>query len=353
MTKFSIGLLANFLDRPTDVVKLAYEAERAGWHGVQLVEYEYDTFAFAQAIACSTRRIFTGTCISRAFTRHPLLVAETAVAIDHLSAGRFVIGLGTGGVSAPSSDAQRRIGGRAAREIKPGTSLQRWGTGSNRPAARMREQIEVVRLALTGDVIDYSGEFFQFEGFQLSIAPTGPIPIYLGARGHHMLELAGEAADGVYLWMMGEAATRKSIASVRRGAERANRPAESVSIGSLIPTCVAADGDAARRAARRNLVDFYLSRAPYADALPGAGFPEVGAEVRARAEAADFEGAADAIPDDALDQLAIAGTPEQCRDAMKHWTARGIDAPVLYVFPADGDWASSYRLALTELSPNR
>jgi alkanesulfonate monooxygenase SsuD/methylene tetrahydromethanopterin reductase-like flavin-dependent oxidoreductase (luciferase family) len=168
-----------------------------------------------------------------------------------------------------------------------------------------------------------------------------------------MLELAGEAADGVYLWMVGEAATRESIARVRRGAERANRPQESVTIGCLIPTCVDTDGDAARRAARRNLVDFYLSRAPYADALPGAGFPEVGEEVRARAEAADFEGAAEAIPDEALDQLAIAGTPAQCRDAVKRWTARGIDAPVLYVFPADGDWAGAYRRALTELSPKR
>lgn len=336
-----------------EVIELAQEAERAGWDGVQLVEYEYDTFAFAQAIASGTSRVFTGTCISRAFTRHPLLTAETAVAIDHLAPGRFVIGLGVGGVSAPPRDATRRTGGRAAREIRPGTSLQRWGMGSDRLAARMREYVEVVRLALTGDVVDYSGEFFRFEDVQLSIAPTGEIPVYLGARGQRMLDLAGEAADGVYLWLVGEAATRESIARVRRAVERAGRPAESVTIGGLIPTCVDPDGDAARGAARRNLVDFYLGRAAYADVLPDAGFPEVGEAVRALVEKGEPEAAAEKIPDEALDQLAIAGTPEQCRDAMQRWTARGVNAPVLYVFPADGDWPGAYRRAIAELSPSR
>ena len=353
MTALSIGLLANFLDRPAEVVGLAREAESAGWDGVQMVEYEYDTFAFAQAIASSTSRVFTGTCITRRFTRHPLMAAQTAVAIDQLAPGRFVIGVGVGGVSAPSRDAVRRTGGRAAREVKPGTSLQRWGLGSDRPAARMREYVEVLRLALTGDVVDYSGEFFQFEDVQLSIAPTGDIPVYIGARGQRMLELAGAAGDGVYLWLVGEAATREAIARVRRGAERADRPPESVTIGCLIPTCLDPDGDAARRAARRNLVDFYLGRAAYADVLPDAGFPEVGEEVRARAEAGEPEAAAEAIPDEALDQLAIAGSPAQCRAAMQRWTARGVDAPVLYVFPADGDWAAAYRRAIAELSPNR
>ena len=349
----SIGLLANFLDSPATVVELAREAEDAGWHGVRMVEYEYDTFAFAQAVTTATRRVSSGSCISRAFTRHPLLAAQTAAAVDQLAAGRFTIGVGVGGVSAPATDATRRTGGRAAREIAHGVSLQRWGMASDRPAHRMREYVEVIRLALTGDVVDYAGEHFQFEDVQLSIAPTGKIPIYVGARGKQMLRVAGEAADGVYLWLVGEEATRDSIREVRHAAEKAGRTASEVTIGCLIPTCLDDDGEAARWTARRTLVDFYLGRAAYADVLAHAGFADVGERVHERVAAGKPLEAAAAIPDEALDQIAVAGTADFCREALARWTARGIEAPVLYVFPADGAWAPAYRRAIAELSPER
>jgi alkanesulfonate monooxygenase SsuD/methylene tetrahydromethanopterin reductase-like flavin-dependent oxidoreductase (luciferase family) len=168
-----------------------------------------------------------------------------------------------------------------------------------------------------------------------------------------MLRVAGEAADGVYLWLVGEEATRDSIREVRQAAERAGRTASDVTIGCLIPTCLDDDGEAARWAARRTLVDFYLGRAAYADVLARAGFADVGERVHERVAAGKPLEAAAAIPDEALDQIAVAGTPDACREALGRWTARGIEAPVLYVFPADGAWAPAYRRAITELSPER
>lgn len=190
----SIAVLGNVVESPAEIVQVAREAEQEGWPAVWMIEYEYDSFAFAEAIALSTSEIVTGSCITRSFTRHPLLVAETATVIDRLAPGRFVVGLGTGGVSEPEEGTRPET--RAVKEVDPGISLQRWGTPSDHPAARMREYVEIVRLAQSSENLRYDGEFFRFEDITPSLTPTRSIPIFLGARRERMLRLLGEAADG-------------------------------------------------------------------------------------------------------------------------------------------------------------
>jgi alkanesulfonate monooxygenase SsuD/methylene tetrahydromethanopterin reductase-like flavin-dependent oxidoreductase (luciferase family) len=314
-----------------------------------MVEFEYDTFGFAQVIAMSTSRLVTGSCISRCFARHPLLVAETATVIDLLAPGRFVIGLGNGGVSEPLRAGAPGAGGGL--EEADLASLQRWGMPADRPVARMREYLEVIRLALTGEPLDYNGEFYRFREVRLSLTPSGPIPIYLGARNPHMLRLAGEMADGVFLWLVGEETTREAIASVMDGATRAGRRRDSIAMGCLVPACVDRDGEAARSAMRRHLVEFYLGRSVYAGVLARCGFPEVGEQVERLVARGDIDAAARSVPDEALDELSISGTPADCRARLGSWHERGLDALTLYVFPVDAGWSGAYRRIITEFAP--
>lgn len=344
----SIGFLGSVGASPAEIVDLARQAELAGWKGVWMIEYEYDSIAFCQAIAAGTSCVSTGSCISRAYARHPLLAAETAAVVDGLAPGRFVIGLGNGGVTEPASR-----GGTSA-EAAPeadALALQRWGMPSRRPVARMREYIEVIRLALAGGAVDYAGEFYQFEGVKLSLTASGQIPIYLGARREGMLRLAGEAADGVFLFLVGRQTAASTVEVVHRAALESGRRPDSVAIGCLIPTCVSDDGESAREAMRRHLVDFYLGRAAYADVLAGSGLPEIGERLREHVCRGESALAASRITDEALDELAIAGTPGHCRSLLADWVERGIEIPVLYVFPPHGDWGKAYRAAVSSLSP--
>ena len=345
----ALGLLGTVGAGPGEIGDLAAAAERAGFAGVWMVEFEYDTFAFDQVIAMRTSRITTGSCIARRFTRHPLLVAETAAVIDMLAPGRFVIGLGSGGVSEPAGDAASVLA-KAAAEVDPG-SLQRWGMPGDRPVARMREYLEVIRLALSGETVDFLGEFYRFQGVKLSVAPQARIPIYLGARRPGMLSLAGELADGVFLWLVGEESTRGAIETVAAAAAGSGRIRAEIEVGCLVPACVDANGDAARAAMRRYLVDYYLGRGVYSDVLARSGFLEAGEEVKALVARGEIDAAAARVPDDALDELAIAGTPGECRARLPGWHARGLDLLVLYVFPADGDWPRAYRRIIDDLAP--
>jgi alkanesulfonate monooxygenase SsuD/methylene tetrahydromethanopterin reductase-like flavin-dependent oxidoreductase (luciferase family) len=334
---------------PAEIGALAARAEDAGFSGVWMVEFEYDTTAFDQVIAMSTSRITTGSCIARRFTRHPLLVAETATVIDRLAPGRFVIGLGNGGVSEPA-DGAAAVRSNVTAE-KDSAALQRWGQPGDRPVARMREAIEVIRLALAGGPVDYHGEFYRFEGVALSLLPERAIPVYLGARRPGMLRLAGSAADGVFLWLVGSDATREAVELVHDAAREAGRLAEDVEVGCLVPTCVDEDGTAARAAMKRLLVEFYLGRGVYSDVLVRTGFPEAAEEVRRLVRRGDILAAAAAVPDAALDELAIAGTREQCLAQLASWYARGLGLLVLYVFPPDGDWPGAYRRVVADLAP--
>jgi alkanesulfonate monooxygenase SsuD/methylene tetrahydromethanopterin reductase-like flavin-dependent oxidoreductase (luciferase family) len=277
-----------------------------------------------------------------------LLVAETATVIDQLAPGRFVIGLGNGGVSEPPKDGGPSA--QAADEVDL-LALQRWGNSGDRPVARMREHIEVIRLALAGETVDYSGEFQRFQGVKLSITPEREIPIYLGARRGGMLRLAGEAADGVFFFLVGRESSSETIGIVRDAAVSSGRRADDVKIGALIPMCVSEDGDAARSAMRRYLVDFYLGRGPYADVLAASGFPALGQELCDRVSRGDNEGAGACITDEALDEIAISGAPDHCRSLLADWAERGVEVPVLYVFPPDGDWGKAYHEAISMLAP--
>jgi 5,10-methylenetetrahydromethanopterin reductase len=323
----SIGILGNVGVHPRELVAVAQRADAAGLAGVWTIEYEYDSIALDQAIAMSTRSLTTGSCIARNFTRHPLLMAQGAVMIDQFAPGRFVIGLGSG----PT----RRTG--------TGKPPQRWGMSAARGVARMSEYVQVIRLALSGEPVHFEGDFYSVDGVRLDPGPvTAEIPIYLAAGGPQMLRLAGRMADGVFVFLADEAATRSAIEQVRAASVQAGRDPGAVTISSLIITCVAEDQDAARTALRRHMVDYYLKLPTYQAMLVAAGFEAEAERLVHALEQGDRDAAADSLSDAVLEAWTICGSPDEARDQLARFAARGIELPILYVFPADGDWRGAY-----------
>src|SRR5947207_5546851 len=204
----SIALLGDVGASPACLIEIARAAEAAGFESVRMVEYEYDSFAYDQAIAMGTSRVLTGSCIARYFTRHPLLTAETAAVIDQLAPGRFVIGLGPG----PNQ--------RADSGLPP----QRWGLPSARAVARLREYIQIVRLALTEAAVSYHGEFYAFTDVMMRVRPASPhIPIWLAAAREKTARLAGRAADGIYVQFANRTMTEQTLEIARDAARGAGR----------------------------------------------------------------------------------------------------------------------------------
>src|SRR5512147_2559688 len=160
---------------------LAQRAERAGFDSVLSVEFfNQHAFAVLGAIAATTSRITIGTGIANAFTRSPLVHATAAMDLDELSGGRMVLGLGSG---------TRRM------------NVDWWGMPFEKPAARMKELIELLRAAFAAG----NGFGFRFKGrfWDLKIpvfmrpGARADLPIWVAAVNAPMIRTAGAVADGL------------------------------------------------------------------------------------------------------------------------------------------------------------
>ena len=319
---FSGGLTAS------EIVDCAQRAEALGYESVWVAEgHGGDQFAILAACALRTRRVRLGTAISSVFVRTAPTIAMAAAAVDELSGGRFVLGLGS----------SHRV------QVAP-----EHGVEYRKPLARVRDTVAVVRTLLREGEVRHAGETVRIERFDLWFEPRRKeIPIYLSALFPKMTELCGEVADGVILARSTLASAARARVHVAAGAARAGREAAAVEIASLLPASVAPDRDEALAAARPGLA-FYAGFFPrYNRLLAESGFPAEAAAVAKAWSAGDKAAAERAVTDEMIAATSIAGTPAECRDRIEAYRASGLDLPIISPF-ARGTGARDRFLAAIE-----
>ena len=164
-----------------------------------------DGLAVAAAAAVLTKHVPLATCVVDTVRRHPAMLAQTALTISHLSRGRFILGLGSG-------------------ELE---NTVPYGFDFAKPVSRFEEALKVIRLLWDSDgPVDFAGNFFRLEHARLDTEfyEGTPPPIWIGASGPRMLDIAGRYADG---WWHTGAYTPDDYAAklgvLRQSAERAGR----------------------------------------------------------------------------------------------------------------------------------
>src|SRR5262245_26997569 len=295
---------------PADIVECVKLAETLGYESAWVAEgHGGDQFAILAACAVATRTIRLGTSISSVFVRSAPTIGMAAATVDQLSEGRFVLGLG----------GSHRV------QVEP-----EHGIPFVRPTARLRDTIAIVRALLRDGVVSHRGDTITIERFDLWFRALRPqIPIYVAALFPTMLEIAGELADGVLLTWPTPRTIARAVEHVGIGARRASRAPTAVDVASLIP-CVVAETAAAAREALRPAVGLYAGFFPrYNRLLAEAGF---GDAVRAIKEAFDRDGrdaAARLVPDELIDAVALAGTPETCAERLGTYRKAGLALPIV------------------------
>ncbi|MEO2199550.1 MAG: LLM class flavin-dependent oxidoreductase, partial [Nitrosopumilus sp.] len=136
-----------------------------------------ENFSTMSAVASNTESQKIGSSIINIYSRSPSTIAMGAATVDILSKGRLILGLGTS--SMPIVEDFH-------------------GYKFSNPVQRMKEYVEIIRLALSKKQMNYSGKIFQLNNFTLLIEPKRKsIPIYLAAINEKMVNLTWEIADGV------------------------------------------------------------------------------------------------------------------------------------------------------------
>jgi 5,10-methylenetetrahydromethanopterin reductase len=272
------------------------------------------------AFAAVTDRIKVGSGVVNNWTRNPALLAATFSTLDDLAPGRVLLGIGAWWDPLAS-----KVG------------IQR-----TRPLQAMRETVTAVRALLHDETVTFDGEFVHLDGVELDYVHQErrpkDVPIYIGATGMKMMELAGEIADGVVLnYLVSPTYDADAMEHLAVCAERAGRSVDDVDRPQLIVCSLSEDRDEALDAARE-LITQYLGQQPHimkASGVPQALLDEIGQVLTWPATAEQVAAASELVPDEIVQMLAAAGTPDECRAKVAEYVEAGCTCPILYPLGPD------------------
>jgi phthiodiolone/phenolphthiodiolone dimycocerosates ketoreductase len=276
---------------------------------------QLDGLAMAAAVAARTERVRIATSVVDTVRRHPVMLAQTAITIDHLSKGRFILGLGSGELE----------------NIVP------YGFDFSTPVARFEEAVRVIRLLWDSEgPVDFDGRFYRLEHARLDAEPyEGRCPeLWVGCSGPRMLDIAGRQADG--WWPVGNITPDNyapQVAALRQAAEQAGRDPMSITTAGFV-TCLIGDDAEIAEMIEAPLVKAYLLQVR-GDFMRSRGFPhplgdawkgihDIDPGTLTRERLLDFLGRVD--PRSILAVLPH-GTPKQVAGQVKAFVEAGMQVP--------------------------
>jgi len=271
----------------------AQAAERLGYESIwtsQLPDARDASLVLA-AYAAATKRVGLGTGVLPIYTRHPTAMAQMAATLDEMSGGRFILGIGI----------SHKV-----------TVESMWGMHLDSPLTAMREYLDIVRTSLREGSCSYEGKYFTAR-WAYSAPRRLDLPVMISALNPHMLEVAGEHADGVVLWMCSPAYIRDHVVpAVTAGRNKAGKTLEGFEIVAPVPVCITTDRAAAQGVFRKT-VERYANLPYYRKMMDKSGFA---------AELASGD-----ISPEMLDEYAGIGDENQVRDAIRRYREAGATLP--------------------------
>jgi 5,10-methylenetetrahydromethanopterin reductase len=298
-------------------MKYAQHAEKRGFEAVWQAESRLvrDAIVPMAAFAAVTERIKVGSGVINNWTRNIGLLAATYLTLDDLAPGRILCGIGAWW----------------------DPLAQNVGITRRRPLKAMRETIEVMRRLLAMENVTYQGEFHQVSGIELDVVhgrrEPRDVPLFIGATGPKMMQLAGEIADGVVLnYCVPPDYNDMAMEQLEKGAKKAGRTLDDVDRPQLVVCSVDNDRQRALEGAR-GLLTQYLAQQPHIARASGVK-PEVVEKIQSilgwPATKEQIDKAKVYVPDDLVSRITATGTPDEARTKVQEYVDRGATCPILY-----------------------
>jgi F420-dependent oxidoreductase-like protein len=305
--------------RAAEQLGLVQEAERLGYDSIWAAEaYGSDAVSILAWMAAQTERIRLGSAVLQMPGRSPAMTAMTAATLDQLSGGRVLLGIGTSGPQV----AEGWHGQRFAHQLQ-----------------RTREYVEVVRLALRRERLEYHGETLELplpdgpgKALKLTIAPVQErIPVYIAAIGPKNTALTAEIADGWLPMMFSPEHVAEFRPLLDEGFARAGN-GKSLAGFDIAPTVnvLVSDDQAAARDAMRPFLALYIggmgSRRQnfYNQLVQRYGFDAAAREVQDLYLAGRARDAAAALPDELIDAVSLCGPADAVRERLALFRDAGV-----------------------------
>jgi 5,10-methylenetetrahydromethanopterin reductase len=349
----NVGVIFKSYEPLSAIQKYAAQSEASGMSGGFWIAEAYHwfrkyglesrgCFTTLAAVSMATREIPVGLGITSPYMRHPTIQANEAAAIDELSGGRFIMGIGVGMV---------------------GIEYLEYDVKVMRPVGVHQESMDIMRKIWSGEPFDYEGKYFKSTMPGYDRAADGlrtRIPIYIGATGPYMQRLSGRDGDGMLTaGLTAPHFVEYALENLRAGARDAGRelPVD-YPVGGVILCACSEDGDKARDATRSYTGTYIINKIRNIKndvILGGSGLP---AETWDPFRKAIAEGTEDNVTHLVTDEMmrrftVISGDPDDCLEITQELVDSGLNLPLLEVVGAsEEDNLESIRLMGEHVVPN-
>ena len=280
----------------------------------------YPTLA---AIAQATTALKMGPGIMNAFTDTPAAMASFFCTLNEISDGRAVLGIGPGDLS----------------------TLPKLAINAEKPVARLEEAVLQIRKLCAGDQVNKSGmQFFDYDGAKLTGVNLPDkkkgVPIYIGAQGPKVLELAGKVGDGALINASNPKDFQIAIPIIKKASDAVGK--KSFDIGAYTAMSIDQSEKKARNAAK--IVAAFIAAGSPPDLLTrhGLNLDNV-AKIKAALGKFDFKTVGELVGDKEIDAFTIAGTPEMVKAKCADLTKAGV-TQIIFGSPLGPDMTNSIRL---------
>jgi len=290
---------------PRGVLDVATLARELGYRSLWTVEATgTDAFTLLGGVSAVAPELDLGTGIVPVQLRTPTLAAMSASTLQAMS---------------PEAEVWLGVGVSA-----PGILRQHGASVADRPIAMMREYVALLRECLSGEVVNFEGDFWQVKRFRLGVRLGERRPrIVMAALNPQMLRLAGRIADGVLLNYLPASHVPDSVAQVREGGN--------AKIFAYVHAAVA-DFERAAGSARRDLFNYAMADG-YARMFRTAGYGDEVDALRARQAEKDRDGALAAISERMIQAINFIGAEDEVTDFVRSYVDAGVEHPVLMPMP--------------------
>jgi len=312
-------------------------AESLGFAGLWTSETKHDAFLPLAVAAGGTQELDLGTSIAIAFSRSPMVTAQTSWDLQDLSNGRFILGLGT--------------------QVKPHI-VRRFSMTWDKPASRLKDYILALRAIWqsfqTEGSLNYEGEFYQHTLMTPFFNP-GPIehpeiPIYIAGVNTRLATLAGELCDGfhVHPFHTPEYVRQVVKPAIAEGAEKGNRGPQDVKLATSV-FVITGENESEIEEQREKIraqAAFYASTPTYRTVLEVHGWEDVSKELGKLAKNKKWDEMPELITDEMLHAFAIEAAPDEIGPALKERYEGLIERVALYVPFVPGEKDDFWRKAV-------
>jgi alkanesulfonate monooxygenase SsuD/methylene tetrahydromethanopterin reductase-like flavin-dependent oxidoreductase (luciferase family) len=341
MPDLKFGIVAPAGEEPKRLLYFIKRAEDSGfdsfWAGDHMVfaskPRAFDVLSTIGAAGIISEKIFMGS-ISDAHKFHPAVLSQRLATLDHLTNGRFILGLGIG----------------------EAMNLDPYGIKWDKPLSRMVESIKIIRkLWESEEPFDFDGEFFQFKKAILGAKPTkGKVPIYIAAHRPRSLRVAAEMGDGWITLPQPPFLFNKKRKQVEEWRTNSGKSLENFDKCQYLFTSIARDKESAFKAVehlRHTIIWSELYEEAYGIKLPEEykGFGYMNVITTDEREKQKIIEQGKLFSKEAMFDFALLGTANDCIKRIEEYIKAGVNHFLIHNFSADLEW--SYKILTEKVIP--